>query len=727
MMPSAVEEQQLRRSYPIPGSDLLWKEQQQVRDYVAQHPDMMQQMKLQKSTVWNFKVGDTNQWYAYDQTTSQYYLVPSTCRAVGTNCYIFVENALWGSSVNQRAVDSVRVAFDQHTPANSKKGVYQMVVETFGDPPNVDNDPRIIILILDIRDGWEGTGGWVAGRFDPRNETTLPNSNRAEIYYLDANPTELNDSEGLAEAMSVTAHEFQHMVHWNYDQSEIRFMNEGCSLVAEVHCGFPIFAQYYYVNETNHYLLDWRSDITEALGDYSRAARFMTYVRDQVGIGVFKHIVASKATAIAGFDDGLQKFGSTLRFNDIFRNWVVANILDDRTLNPAYGYVYPNLPKATSQMYINPNVPLTGSTVQNLGVEYLTFKYGTDLRAKFTTEGQSILIKAVEIGSSSKRVLDVTPNVEFAEPEYGSTYKEIHFVVANTNQSFPLNFSYQASGVLRAVEQKWDETEPNGFLRLSFSDTICVTFDAIPGGKLDSIRVALRRKGAITGGVWQFTGNVRPTPLGRALAFPITASTNETPPVVNPGGEFPYPVPYPNWRGVDLRSYNISTDQPFAVGFVIRVPDTPAVLITKYPGQSPYHSFTYLNNPGSGSTPNWYYITADASNIWIYLIRAYVSVGTVGVEQSIELQPLTFALSQNYPNPFNPSTTIEFLLPVASRVALKIYNALGEEVSTLVTGKLAAGKHQVVWNASGLPSGVYFYRLESGGGFVETKKLLLIK
>jgi hypothetical protein len=70
--------------------------------------------------------------------------------------------------------------------------------------------------------------------------------------------------------------------------------------------------------------------------------------------------------------------------------------------------------------------------------------------------------------------------------------------------------------------------------------------------------------------------------------------------------------------------------------------------------------------------------------------------------------------------------TIEFSLPQASFVTLKVYNALGAEVATLVAEKREAGKYSVVWNDSGLPSGVYFYRLR-GEGYVLTKKLLLMK
>lgn len=97
--------------------------------------------------------------------------------------------------------------------------------------------------------------------------------------------------------------------------------------------------------------------------------------------------------------------------------------------------------------------------------------------------------------------------------------------------------------------------------------------------------------------------------------------------------------------------------------------------------------------------------------------------------------PDNFALYQNYPNPFNPGTTIEFDLPRTSKVILKIYNILGEEVTTIVSEELNAGSYSYEWSRpAGVASGVYLYRLKAGDpsqsnghGFIETKKMVLIR
>lgn len=99
--------------------------------------------------------------------------------------------------------------------------------------------------------------------------------------------------------------------------------------------------------------------------------------------------------------------------------------------------------------------------------------------------------------------------------------------------------------------------------------------------------------------------------------------------------------------------------------------------------------------------------------------------GVVSVK-SKEQQPLAYSLEQSYPNPFNPTTTIEFSIAQASEVKLVVYNQLGQTVATLVNERLSAGSYTVDWNAEGLPSGVYYYRI-SAGDFTQIRKSILMK
>lgn len=88
--------------------------------------------------------------------------------------------------------------------------------------------------------------------------------------------------------------------------------------------------------------------------------------------------------------------------------------------------------------------------------------------------------------------------------------------------------------------------------------------------------------------------------------------------------------------------------------------------------------------------------------------------------------PTEYILSQNYPNPFNPSTKIKYEIPEISFVNIKVYDVLGSEVVTLINEEQTVGSYEVEFDASNLPSGIYFYRLQAGS-FVETKKMVLMK
>jgi len=103
------------------------------------------------------------------------------------------------------------------------------------------------------------------------------------------------------------------------------------------------------------------------------------------------------------------------------------------------------------------------------------------------------------------------------------------------------------------------------------------------------------------------------------------------------------------------------------------------------------------------------------------------------VEEAPDYSPTKFELAQNYPNPFNPKTVISYQLSVTSKVTLKIYDVLGNEIATLVNEEKPAGTYEVEFNTNihtdnvrNLPSGVYLYRLQAENS-VETKKMILMK
>ena len=127
----------------------------------------------------------------------------------------------------------------------------------------------------------------------------------------------------------------------------------------------------------------------------------------------------------------------------------------------------------------------------------------------------------------------------------------------------------------------------------------------------------------------------------------------------------------------------------------------------------------------------WYHMTKARTGTTLWAVRSAGGISRygqpiTGIHNITSTIPDNYNLSQNYPNPFNPVTKINFAIPKAGFVTLKIYDILGREVNTLVNESVKAGNYSVEFNGTALSSGVYFYRLISDN-FIDTKKMMLIK
>jgi hypothetical protein len=149
----------------------------------------------------------------------------------------------------------------------------------------------------------------------------------------------------------------------------------------------------------------------------------------------------------------------------------------------------------------------------------------------------------------------------------------------------------------------------------------------------------------------------------------------------------------------------------------------------------------FVEGHGTTTEPKEYsYIddinTIQASSL-VYRLKQIDFLGSYEYSDEVYVEnpaPIDYVLHQNYPNPFNPTTSIKYGVAVKSHIVIKVFNALGSEVAILVNKEKSAGTYEVEWNASNVPSGVYFYTIHagdpsssSGQGFMETKKMLLLK
>ncbi|MGK9369900.1 T9SS type A sorting domain-containing protein [Melioribacter sp. Ez-97] len=208
------------------------------------------------------------------------------------------------------------------------------------------------------------------------------------------------------------------------------------------------------------------------------------------------------------------------------------------------------------------------------------------------------------------------------------------------------------------------------------------------------------------------------------------------------------------WKSLDMNT-NIYNDEDY---YKIAVPDSGTLTITVKNWKATVSWVTdfdrlYLYDSNgipvgaAGSDPyvgrmmytNPYTINVEISSAGVYYVRLHsgngVSTqpysiqfdfeGTTNLESESSL-PTEYELKQNYPNPFNPVTKIKYELPERSHVKLTVYNSLGEEVAELINKEKAAGSYEIEFDGSGLPSGIYYYTIQSGA-YKLTRKMILLK
>ncbi len=145
-----------------------------------------------------------------------------------------------------------------------------------------------------------------------------------------------------------------------------------------------------------------------------------------------------------------------------------------------------------------------------------------------------------------------------------------------------------------------------------------------------------------------------------------------------------------------------------------------------------WEKISFVEGHGNSNSPKYYSYTdntLEKSGNYVYRLKQVDIDGTYEYSEEVEIDfgsPEAYELSQNYPNPFNPTTSIKYNLPTDAYVRLNVYNILGETIAELVNTKKSAGYHNVTFNAEGLNSGIYFYKLETNN-FTQIHKMLLIK
>ena len=285
-----------------------------------------------------YEVGDSETFWTKNIVEDKFEQTKAKLKAIGKHCYIFVEES---QLIGKSTIEKIKNSFDNN--------IYPTNTKNFGSEwkPGVDDDERITLLLLDIKDGYNGTGGYVAGYFFAGDEylnSQMPShfnikSNEREMFYLDTYPSKPSSDH----YMSVVAHEFQHMIHFHQDKNEYTWVNEACSQIAPYLCGFDHAPQILAFKKTpDNSLTAWSKK--QMLANYGQVYLWHYYIYNRYIKGnpaaadFFKTLVSSQEQGIHSYKDSFEllRYG----FTGIFNDFAVANFINDHSVGDKFEYAY---------------------------------------------------------------------------------------------------------------------------------------------------------------------------------------------------------------------------------------------------------------------------------------------------------------------------------------------------------------------------------------------------
>jgi hypothetical protein len=702
-------------------------------------------------TVRNFEVQNTNNSSTIDT-------IEFIKKAEGPAFSLWVETAeIANGHVLDSDIANIAARAGESTANGSydpSKGVVEINTEVFGPSPDVDGDGILDILLVDVRDGYPFSNSAVTGFFDPKNMTGL---NNRDIVYLDTFPG-IVDNDGIrgsfGDPAQTLAHEHQHLVFFEKNGGgDLSFVNEGLSEWAENVNGFiPRATPYLQIaSERLKPLLNWRGNGDgDVIYDYQRAGRFTNYLAERIGTLEAGALSRSVALGYLNYTEALGKNG--LELGQVVLDFHTANLLNDRSINPRFGFADPRYASFTIQSV--PEIdgsaasssPPTVGTLQPGAAFYMKWNEVADLQLDIT--GDFSRLSGHLVLESFTGIISVIPLDESDEGVFVSgSHATVTLVMTNTGfvdsgftayefrsswsvaeQGFVVEEIIYDNGLVGSVGSA-DVGGPFNIFQVDSDRLFANRFEVPAGASLSSVAIDHAYLSDDPG--QGLNGQPRDFSL-------IIWDENETGTPGNVLFSLEVDDTSPDGFSTNLLFTNISL-----AAFSEDIGVLPAVIYvgSGNTGNDPNNISMIVSDFDGANSPSWIFngstwrtftdpsiaVGSDTFQQSVLPIRArfLIPILPVGTDEPAEL-PEQVTLHQNYPNPFNPTTTIEFTLPDAGNVRLIVYDILGRQVATVVDEFRTVGLHQVSFDAGRFSSGLYLYALEAGGSKV-TRTMTLLK
>ncbi|NHJ03143.1 MAG: hypothetical protein EAX86_13480, partial [Candidatus Heimdallarchaeota archaeon] len=392
--------------------------------------------------------GDTKLFWVPDLTEYPYtfYKINATLRAIGSHTLIY-------SNLTTSAVPISYLVNMNNTFENL---IFPELTDFFGTPPDIDSNEKIIILIYDILDIMSGTQ-YVAGFFYALNEylnSELHPTDPLKGYSNEAEILNIDGVEGLSSLATndfdTVAHELQHMIHWGNDNDENLWFDEGASMFSEYLIGEDPFESGTYKSrfestpDVSLTYWDYYDAEGLVLTNYGAAFAFYLYLAEHYGGSDFiRDMVLQSTNGIESIEKTFLDMGKTVKFSEIFRNWTIANFLDDTSFaGGSYGYYNTSLSMAVESTYNYAPIPRTENSVPYWGTDYLKFNLPSELPFDLEFQGSiaarflvSIILKNTTSVPLNTKVIPLklqTDNtVSFSISDFGFKADEITLTISS--------------------------------------------------------------------------------------------------------------------------------------------------------------------------------------------------------------------------------------------------------------------------------------------------------
>ncbi len=635
---------------------------------------------------------------------------------------------------------------------DATKGIVANNNAYFGAPPDVDGDGRLDILLYDIEEGTTNGNIYIAGYVTSSDLSLFGGGNNKDILYLDTSPG--LTSRPITELLSTAAHEHQHLIHFNYDENELTFVNEGLSEWAEVLNGYLPRPMTYLLNPAlyNIGLLSW-DESDNVLDDYRRAGLYTAYLAERLGPATTASITRNNARGRTGYESVLT--GAGLDYTQVLLDYHSANLLNIPEIQPNFGYEHPDyagitsIPSASFDGRAVQSTPQTtfsvasGAALYHVWSDVQNFVLSVDTSDPVSTIRSRMLARVIKEAPDGAITYEDLP-LPIANRLFAGSYDRI--IVQTTHVRPELS-----SNVSVGLSASWSTELTGSIVSESFDDgnAIAGAFFSLSSGANGAVATRfnppansrLLEVGIAPFYLSQFSGAGIPADADRDVELRVWAVGQDGSPgdllfskIIEDPRAYTAAQLSLNHFTVDLEGDAEALDD-LPASYFIGYGETGADVNYMVVGASAYadedRSYVRRSNGSWGALWETQFEGED-DNVFpmegsIIPIRATFLVGGEPVaNEDDQVVPRATALLQNFPNPFNPATSIAYELGAASHVRLTVYDLLGRPVRQLVDAVQPAGRHVATFHAESLASGLYLYTLETGTETL-TRRMMLIK